>query len=80
MMDDFIHWPRPCLHLSTTCDLILSWRIDIWMKITSYVIVNAALYIYNTPHNLQEMTNNVGLTFNVGDYTPRFTTTIEQDN
>jgi hypothetical protein len=29
---------------------------------------------------LQGMTNNVGLTINVGDIVPRFTISIEQDN
>ena len=29
---------------------------------------------------LQGMTNNVGLTFSVGDTIPRFTISIEQDN
>jgi hypothetical protein len=29
---------------------------------------------------LQEMTNNVGLAFSVGDTTPRFTISIEEDN
>ena len=32
MMDEFIHWPKPYLLLSTTCDEILSWMIVIWMK------------------------------------------------
>ena len=32
MMDEFIHWPYPYLHLSTTCDEILSWMIGNWMK------------------------------------------------
>ena len=32
------------------------------------------------PQNLQEMTNNVGLTRSVRDTTPRFTMSIEQDN
>ena len=32
MMDEFIHWPKPDLLLSATCDEILSWMIEIWMK------------------------------------------------
>ena len=32
------------------------------------------------PRNLQGMTNNVELTFGVGDTIPWFTTNIEQDN
>ena len=31
MMDEFIHWPKPCLLLSTTCDGILSWMFEVWM-------------------------------------------------
>jgi hypothetical protein len=27
----FIYWPKPYFLLSTTCDEILSWMIDIWM-------------------------------------------------
>ena len=33
MMDEFIHWSKPYMLLSTTCDEILSWMIEIWMKI-----------------------------------------------
>ena len=32
-MDEFIDWPEPYLLLSTSCDEILSWMIEIWMKI-----------------------------------------------
>jgi len=32
VMDEFIHWPKPYLLLSTICDEILSWIIDNWMK------------------------------------------------
>ena len=32
MMDEFIHWPNPYLLLSATCDEILSWLFEIWMK------------------------------------------------
>ena len=31
-MDEFIHWPKPYLLLSATCDEILSWMIEIWME------------------------------------------------
>ena len=33
-----------------------------------------------SPKDSQGMTNNVGLTFSVGDTTPQFTISIEQDN
>jgi hypothetical protein len=35
---------------------------------------------YVIPKKLQGMTNNVGLTFNVGDTLPWFMISIEQDN
>jgi hypothetical protein len=31
-MDEFIHWPKPHLLLSTTCDETLSWMMEIWIK------------------------------------------------
>jgi hypothetical protein len=35
--------------------------------------------IYNPPKKIQGMTNNVGLTFSVGDTMAGFTISIEQD-
>ena len=32
MMGEFIHWPKHYLLLFATCDKILSWVIEIWMK------------------------------------------------
>ena len=32
MMDEFIHWLKPYLLLSATCDEMLSWVIEIGMK------------------------------------------------
>ena len=32
MMDEFIHWPKPYLLLSATCEEILPWMIEICMK------------------------------------------------
>jgi hypothetical protein len=32
MVDEFIHWPKPYILLSATCDEILSRVITIWMK------------------------------------------------
>ena len=31
-MDEFNHWPKLCLLLLGTCDEMLSWVIEIWMK------------------------------------------------
>ena len=42
--------------------------------------LNATLEIYSPQKNLQGMTNNVGLTFSVGDTNPQSTIGIEQDN
>ena len=81
MMDGFIHWPKPYLLLSATYDEVLSWMTNIWIIITWYVIVIATLQIHNTLNFFpQGMTKNVGLTFSVGDTTPRFTNIIEQEN
>jgi hypothetical protein len=62
MMDEFIHWPKPYLVVSSTCDEIFSWMIEIWMK--NHLVTEET---YNPQINLQGMTNNDGLTFNVGD-------------
>ena len=40
----------------------------------------ATLQIYDPSKKLQGMTNNVGLTFSVGDTTSQLTISIEQDN
>ena len=85
-MDEYIHWPKPYLLLSATCDEMLSWMINIWMK--NYLVrdsnCNTANLHSPPPKKKQKtkqgMTNNVGLTFSVGDTIPRFTISIEQDN
>ena len=43
-------------------------------------IFNCNIWNLQSPENLQEMTNYVGLKFSVGDTIPRFTIYIEQDN
>ena len=45
MMDEFIHWPKPYLLLSATCDEILSWMIKFWMKnnLVSDIICNIVI-------------------------------------
>ena len=59
-MDEFIHCPKPCLLLSTTCDEILSWTIGIWT--TNHLVSDSKCNIVNlqSPKLLQGMTNNVG--------------------
>ena len=32
MMDEFIHWSKPTLIFSASCDEMLSWMIGIYMK------------------------------------------------
>ena len=29
---ELVHWPKTYLRLSATCDEVLSWMIEIWMK------------------------------------------------
>jgi hypothetical protein len=76
-----IHWLKPQLLLSATCDRILSWMIEVWMKhhLASDSNCNTTQF-YNHPKKLQAMTNNVGLTFSVGDTTLWFTISIGQEN
>ena len=33
-MDEFIHFPKPYLLLLAACDEILSWMIEVWIKIS----------------------------------------------
>ena len=75
MTDDFIHWSQPYPPLSSTCDQILSWMFDIWVKRHSVSDSDC-----NTANlQLEGMTNNVGLTFSDGDVIPRIKISIEQD-
>jgi hypothetical protein len=55
--------------------------VQIWMK--NYLVSDNNCNIvdlYNILKILQGMTNNVGLTFSVGDTIQWFTISIEQDN
>ena len=70
------------LLLSTTCDEIWSWMIEIWMRIHS---VSKWLSLQHRkfrirPKSYKGLTNNVGLTFSVGDTIWRSTISVEQDN
>ena len=73
MMEEFIHWPVLYLLLLATCGERLSRMIEIWMNICN--TVNLLI----PPKNIQGMTNNVGLTFSVGDTISWFTISIKQD-
>ena len=59
---------------------ILSWTIEIWMR--NHLVSDTDCSIVNlyNPNFLQGMTNNVGLTFNVGDTILWSTISIEEDN
>ena len=45
-MDGFIHQPKPYLLLFATCDEMLSWMIEIWMK--NHLVSNNNCNIVNT--------------------------------
>jgi hypothetical protein len=55
MMDEFILWPKPYILLLATCDEILSWMIEIWMKIcfANARNCNTVIKIYNPPRNYE---------------------------
>jgi hypothetical protein len=69
MMDEFIRWPKPYRLLSATSDEIWTWMIELWMKIDLVSASNCNTLNLKSPQKLQGMTNNVGLTFSVGDTT-----------
>ena len=71
-MDKFIYWPKAYLLLLTTCDEILSWIIEIWMK---QHLVSDSKYII-IQKNYKEWQIMFGLTFSVSDTTPSFTISI----
>jgi hypothetical protein len=81
MMEEFISiGPKPYLLLSAICNEILSWMIGIWMKIYTVSDISCNIVVLQSSQNLQGMTNNVGLTFSVGDTIWWFTISIEQGN
>ena len=49
-MDEITHWPKSYFLSSPTCDEIVLWMIEIWMK--SHLV----------QYSLQQMTTNVGFT------------------
>ena len=80
MMEEFIHCPKSYPLLSTTCNEMLSWMIEIWMRNHLVSDINCNIVNVILPNKLQRMTNNVGLTFGVGDTIPQFTISIENYN
>ena len=70
------------LLLLATCDEILSWRIENWMK--HHLVSDSNCNIVNLilPSNFfyEEWQIMLGLTFSVGETMPRFTMSIVQDN
>jgi hypothetical protein len=81
LVNEFILWRKPHLLLSTTCDEILSWMIEIWMEnhlvddsnCNSVNLKSPPIYLFIFKYFLQGTTHNVGLTFSLGDTMPRFT-------
>ena len=67
----------PNLLLSSTCDEILSWMIEIWMKTQLVSDSNCNIVNLYSPKKLQGMTNNISFIFNVGDTIPRFTISVK---
>ena len=67
MMEEFIRWPKPYLLLSATYHETLSWMIGNWMNFHLVSDDICKTVIFNPPQNTRGMTNNVGLTFGVGD-------------
>ena len=81
-MDELIHWPKPYLFLWATWDETLSWIHDCNLD---EILICKWQYLQHykstiPSKHLQGMTNNIGLIFSVGDTTPQFTISIEQDN
>ena len=70
MMDEFIYWRKPYLLLSSTCEKLKSWIIEIWMKIHLISDNNCNTINLQSPKKFQGMTHFVGLTFSVGDTKP----------
>ena len=67
--------------LSATCDKILSWVVEIWMKNHLVSDSNCNTVKCIIPQTLyKEWQIMLGLTFSAGDTTPRSTISIEQDN
>ena len=85
MVDEFIHWSKPYPFLSATCDKILSWMIEIWMKnhlvcYNTYNTVNLQSPPPKKKQNYKEWKIMLCLTFSVGDTIQRFTIHIEREN
>ena len=81
MIDEFIHCPQPCLFSSTTCDELLLWMIEIWIKIDPVCdsnCKNCNSIIF--PKKLQGLKNIFGLTFSVVDTILWVAISNEQDN
>ena len=86
MMDEFMCLPKPYLLLSTTCDVILPWMIEFWMKnnlLSDSNCITVDLYSHPKKQYIKKIegvTNNGGLTCSVGDTTPWFPISNEQYN
>jgi hypothetical protein len=56
--DEFIHWRKPYLLFSTTCDEMLSWMIEIWMK--NHLVNDGKRNIVIPPKNHNESQIQLG--------------------
>ena len=74
ILDEFIHCPKPYLLLLATCDEILPWMIELWMRIDLVRDIDYNTINLRSSRTLQRMTNSVG------DTIPQFTISIEKDN
>ena len=59
-------------HILTFCDEMLPWMNEIWIKITSQVIIIAKLLFHIVHKHSQEIANSLRVTFHVGDTTLAF--------
>jgi hypothetical protein len=75
---------NPNLLLSARCDeyiVVDDCNLDEnSLQVGKWQLLQHNLYYYNPPKHLQGMTNNVGLTFSVGDTIARFTISSELDH
>ena len=72
--DEIVHWPEPCLLLSSTCNEILSWMMEFWIR--NHLVSGSncnTVNLQSFPNFLHGLTNNVRLSFSVGDTTLWFT-------
>ena len=73
-------WVHPLAKTLPSLVNNLSWMIETWMKHHLVSDNNCNHVSHNSSKYIRGVTNNVGLIFRVGDTTPWFTVSFEQDN